>query len=225
MQMPRKMLEVDFSQCLVNAGKIGPAELIERLQAMPPEEWQPALAQELDETELDVEPIHAAVQMVARAAGGDYGQELALYGDYMCSFLHACREYLEVPCVVSTAPVTLENQLQGVTYTVSQQITGDVSLVGSIMAQEPVFFALASAYSHLQITEADSEIAVDSVQEFVNVYTGLFGRELAARQQEVELELPRSGVNVAPDGSHQLVLRIFSGLGVFDVILAIDEFF
>jgi CheY-specific phosphatase CheX len=225
MQMPHETHEVDFSQCLVNAGKFTPAELVEHLQDLPPEEWDQKLAQALDEEELDVEPIHAAVQKVAAATGNEYGQELELYSDYMCSFLNCCREALGVPCVVSTTPVTIDNQLQGVTYTVSQQITGDVSLVGSIMAQEPVFLAIASAYSHMQLTDAESDIAADSVQEFVNVYTGLFGRELAARHLEVELELPRCGVNVSPDGSHQLALRIFSGLGVFDVILAIDEFF
>ncbi len=224
MLMPAEMNEVDFAQCLVNMGKYAPAELVQQLQEVDPGDQEQVLARELPDEGLDVQPVHHAVQQLAKASGKEYGPELHLYGDYLCLFMHCFRQDMHVPCVLGLQPVTIANSLQGETYTVSQQFSGDVSLVGSIQAQTPVFLAMAEAYSGMKFSEVDA-VAIDCVQEFMNVYSGLFTRELAAREQEAELELPRCGANVTPDGSHQLAARVFSGLGVFDVILAMDEFF
>ena len=62
-------------------------------------------------------------------------------------------------------------------HVVSQRMSGDVSMVGGILAEDKVFLELARRYSHEKLDSVDL-LAIDCVGEFLNVMTGLFAVEL-----------------------------------------------
>ena len=211
------MGEFNFAQCLMNQDTYSTDELQKLLKTA--EENEAALARLVtDDVELDARPVYTAVK---RAANGAFRDELDLYADYMEFFLESMHNFMHTKGVVS--PVPVEEPLPGEGYASSQRIGGDVSLVGGVIATEPVYLELARRYSEENLTEID-EMAVDSMEEFLNVINGIFTIDLARRKVEAELELPRSGEEVKPHGSRQMCMRVYTAFGSFQVIMAADDF-
>ncbi len=226
MRMPTEINEVNFPQCLVNAGERDAQKLLQDIMAMNPEERGRNLAQMLPDDAFDVHPVYHAVERVAEGSAGEYGKELDYYSDYIELFVESCWKYLHIPCVVEPYPVTESTRLKGMTYVVSQRVSGDISIVGSVLTGEKVFLEMARAFSGEDLQEVDG-MAYDSMEEFINVFSGLYSIQLAEKTQskDVELDLPRYGVNVIPEGSQKLEIALASSVGRFEVILAMDEFF
>ena len=163
-------------------------------------------------------PVTAAVHMVKIE---EIRQDMAFYGEYVDAFFRSLLRFMDTDAVVLP-----ENTLLHVaeeTYAVSQRLSGDLNIAAGIMAEERVFLEMARRYSHEEIHEVD-ELAVDSIAEFLNVMNGLFVVNLSKREMDIDLEMPRSACNIRPDGSHQLMLRVFTDFGSFLLVLATDEF-
>lgn len=211
------MGEFNFAQCLINQGAYSTDELQELMRQA--EENGAALARLVtDDVEIDARPVYTAVQ---RAVGDGLADELELYADYMEFFIDSMHNFMHTEGVVS--PVSVEESLDGESFASSQRIGGDISLVAGVVAAEPVYLELARRYSEEDLEEID-EMAVDSIEEFLNVINGIYTVDLAKRRSEAELELPRSGEGVTPHGSHQLRLRVYTAFGSFQVVLASDDF-
>ena len=212
------MGEFNIAQCLMNQGNHSTDEMQELMHKA--EEDGATLAHLItDDVEIDPRPVRTAVE---RAAGGAWDEELGLYSDYMELFLDSMNKFMHTEAVVS--PVLAEDYVEGEGRASSQGIGGDISLVTGLVARDPVFLELARRYSEEDLTEID-ELAVDSLEEFLNVINGIFTVDLARRKINAELGLPRSGEDVQPHGSRQLCLRIYTAFGSFRVVLAVDEFF
>ena len=155
------------------------------------------------------------------AAGDAYEAELELYITYMELFIDAMREILGLETIIDVTQV-IDDEAEPF-YGVSQNISGDVDITVGIIATEAVYLKLAACYSEEEFAEVD-ELAVDSLEELLNVINGLFCIELANDKIEAELGIPRTMRNVTPKGTHQLQLKVYNRLGSFKVILAADEF-
>jgi len=147
-------------------------------------------------------------------------EEYALYSEYTDVFLRALSRFLNTEAVINLAPEPFSGDKSMIT--ISQRLTGDVMLITGIMAEEDVILALARRYSQEDIKEV-GELAVDSVAEFLNVTNGLYIVNLSNRHLNVDLDPYRSADNVLPAGNRQLVIRIDTVCGSFDLILATDE--
>ena len=108
-------------------------------------------------------------------------------------------------------------------HVVSQRMSGDVSMVGGILAEDKVFLELARRYSHEKLDSVDL-LAIDCVGEFLNVMTGLFAVELGKRELDVDLEMPHWEKNLQPEAAMLLQLSLLTPVGTFQLILSADEF-
>ena len=168
-----------------------------------------------------VDPIDAVIAKTGESLSRD---EREIYASYMQLFMDSLVDFLHTPVVIDPVPFVIEaHYFNGLVYEVSQRITGDVNFVGGLMAKETAFLELAARYSQEELTEVD-DLAIDSLEEFLNVINGLFCIQLAGRNKEAELGLPRWGKNVSPHGSSQLLLKIYADFGTFAAILSADEF-
>lgn len=205
-----------LAQCLYNEGETAKDNVKDLLAAA--EQDESLLAKHFTDDELDNRPIRTAVQM---AAGDAYEAELELYITYMELFIDAMREILGLETIIDVTQV-IDDEAEPF-YGVSQNISGDVDITVGIIATEAVYLKLAACYSEEEFAEVD-ELAVDSLEELLNVINGLFCIELANDKIEAELGIPRTMRNVTPKGTHQLQLKVYNRLGSFKVILAADEF-
>ena len=166
-------------------------------------------------------PVHYAVRTLC---GERLAKEAVLYGDFMEIFMDSLMDFLHAPAVISLEPVPSATFSTLVaTHAASQHMGGDVSIVTGILAEDAEFLELAGRYSEEELTEID-EIAIDSIQEFLNVINGIYSIQLAERGIEVELEVPRWGALVIPKGLQQLVMQVCTDFGTIYAIVAADEF-
>lgn len=185
----------------------------------------------LDFSELDVYfrareqmkelPVHYAVRTLC---GERLAKEAVFYSDFMEIFMDSLMDFLHAPAVLALEPVDAAEFASGLaTHAVSQRMGGDIGIVTGILAEDAAFLELAGRYSEEDLTEID-EMAVDSIQEFLNVINGIYSIQLAERGVEVELEVPRWGAVVVPHGQRQLILRVCTDFGRIYAIVAADEF-
>ncbi len=166
-------------------------------------------------------PVHYAIRTLC---GEQLELESAFYSDFMEIFMDSLMDFLRAPAVISLEPVSEKVfSTELATHAASQCMNGDVSIVTGILAENDKFLELASRYSEEDLTEID-EIAIDSIQEFLNVVNGIYSIQLAERGIEVDLEVPRWGKLVVPKGTQQLVTRVCTDFGTVYAVLALDEF-
>ena len=202
-QMPGETLR--FAQALLDGGRMDFGELQSEFAAY--EKASP-------------DPVYSAVE---KAAAGQI-DDPELYADYMTLFMDSLVGFLHTPVVIDPEPFVIPNDyFSDNVYEVSQRIEGDANLVSGMMAKEKEFISLAARYSQEEMNEVD-DLAVDSMEEFFNVVNGLYCIQLAGKNKETELGLPRWNKNIAPRGDQQLLLKIHADLGSFAVVLAADEF-
>ncbi len=169
---------------------------------------------------LEGSPVKEAVRRLAED-NEELAAEVEHYADFTELFMRSLMRFMDTPAVVSfDAP---EGEGLYASHTVSQRLSGAVSFVSGIYADDKVFIEMAKRYSGEPIEDAD-EMAEDSVSEFLNVVNGLFVVDLGKRDFDLDLEAPRVGKNKHPMGSHQLRLSIDTGFGSFALVLAADEF-
>ncbi len=191
-----------FAQVLIDSGKmdiLGLAPLIEKYHS------------------LEESPVKTVVQ---KLADDSIGFELPSYIDFVEIFLRSFMRFMETPAAVSCEK-PIFGDVSG-THVVTQKLTGDISMVTGLFVSEELFIEMAKHYSHEDITEMD-ELAVDSLQEFMNVINGLFAVDMAKQQRDIDLETPRIVSNTLPAGNNTLSLEIISGLGSFVLMTATDE--
>lgn len=205
-----------LAQCLYNEGGSAKDNVQDLLAAA--EQDESLLAKHFTNDELDNCPIRTAVQL---AAGDAYEAELELYINYMEIFIDAMREILGLETVIDVTQAT-DDEVKPF-YGVSQNISGDINITVGVIATEAIYLKLAACYSDEEFAEVD-ELAVDSLEELLNVINGLFCIELANDKIEAELGIPRTMRNITPKGTHQLQIKAYNKLGAFKVILAADEF-
>lgn len=166
---------------------------------------------------------HPVITAVQRAAGDELLLEVEPYSKYMELFMSSLMDFLGAPAAIDTEPVPADES-KDIFYAVSQRMNGDLSIVSGIMAERDEFTELAARYSEEEITGPESDIAIDSLEEFLNVVNGVFSIREAREDREVDLEVPRSGKLMNPTGNQQLVLRVYADFGIFYVVLSSDEF-
>lgn len=166
----------------------------------------------------NVRPVYAAVKA---AAGGELEEELAYYSEYAELFLLSLIRFLDMPAVLDGGAVPF--MAEAPNHIVSQRMSGDVSMVGGILAGDDVFLELARRYSHEELEGVDL-LAIDCVGEFLNVMTGLFAVELGKRELDVDLEMPHWEKNLQPEAAKLLQLSLLTPVGTFQLILSADEF-
>lgn len=163
--------------------------------------------------------ISEAIDILAPA---DLENEKALYGNYAEVFMRSLIRFLNTPALIDVNVPVIDGDCVK-THIVSQALVGDTELVAGIYAPDEVFLELACRYSQESLEKID-DLAKDSILEFINVMNGLFAVELANRQIEVDLDLPRLAANSEPFGNQQLTVRIDMGFGSFLLVMAGDEF-
>ena len=164
-------------------------------------------------------PIKDAVRRLAEE-NEDLAAEAETYAEFTELFMRSLMHFMDTSAVINSCEP--EHESMYASHTVSQRLTGMVSLVSGIYASDKVFADMAQRYSRERIDEAD-EMAEDSVAEFLNVVNGLFVVDLGKRDFDLDLEIPRIGKNTHPMGSHQLRLCVDTGFGSFALVLAVDE--
>lgn len=166
------------------------------------------------------EPIPEAVAHLL--AGREMEREAALYADYVTVFFDALYRFLGGAGVIRLDYTTClpEEKPRQI---VAQRISGGIALVVGIEALEKEFLALARRYSREELPEMD-ELALDSMEEFLNVVDGLFAVKLGKRELEVDLALPVSATEMHRHPSNLLRLFIDTPWGGFDLLLATDAF-
>ena len=182
----------------------------------------PSVEREFDAYEADVaDPIDKVIATVGATLSRE---EREIYGSYVKLLMDQLIDFLHTPVVIDPQPFAQTAELfDGLVYEVSQHIAGDVSFVGGLVAKEAAFIELSARYSQEDLTAVD-DLAIDSLEEFLNVINGLFCIQLAGRNQEAELGLPRWNKNIVPHGNNQLLLNIYADFGTFVAVLAADEF-
>lgn len=163
-------------------------------------------------------PAYTAVKA---AAGGGLEEELAYYSEYTELFLLSLVRFLDMPAVIDAGAMSF--MAEPPNHVVSQRMSGDVSMVGGILAEDRVFLELARRYSHEKLDSVDL-LAIDCVGEFLNVMTGLFAVELGKRELDVDLEMPHWEKNLQPEAAMLLQLSLLTPVGTFQLILSADEF-
>ncbi|MBE6072958.1 MAG: chemotaxis protein CheX [Selenomonas ruminantium] len=210
----------NIAQCLLNEEKHSPEEIQALLKQG--EENEGAMVRLLPKVEaVDTRPVRTAL---LRAAGNGYApDELAIYTTYVEIFIEKLCELVHTEAVIAQEPC--QETEPSPAYAASVRIDGDFDFVGGVIASEPVFLELARRYSEDDsLTEVD-DMAIDVCAEFLNVVQGLFAVTMARQDLEGELQLPRWGKDIVPQGSHQLRLRVYTSVGAFQIVLAVDEFF
>jgi len=135
--------------------------------------------------------------------------------------MHSLVRFMDTSAVINPAAIPFSGEKP--TVVISQRLTGDMIMTTGILAEEDVFLEMARRYSQEDIVKID-ELAIDSVAEFLNVANGLYVVDLAHRQLEVDLEPQRMARNITPAGNQQMIIRVDTGFGPFDLIIATDEF-
>ena len=204
-------------QCIFNRGNYSPEEM--RTILANAEVDESSAAQLLAEDAMDVNPVRTAV---LKAMGDEYIPACQHYPAYVELFIHSMKNMLHTEAVVES--VICEEEESRPSYATSQRLSGDITMAAGLIASESVYLKLAERYSEEELPEMD-EMAQDSIEEFINVLNGMFSVELGEQKIETDLELPRFGKNVVPQGSHQLRLKVHSSVGSFQVVIATDEFF
>mgnify|MGYP002624539833 CR=1 FL=1 len=201
-----KTREMDLSECLLEAGIVDGAGL-------------DALSDRCRQGGLH--PVSYAVRHLNK--GHDDFEE-SYYEEFMELFMEELMDFLKTPAVISLEPVEKSAfSGMGKTHAASQRVDGDLCIVTGIIGGDACFLELASRYAQEEITDID-DLAVDSIEEFLNVLNGAYMVQLAKRDLETDLETPRWGRNIVPHGSRQLVMRVCTDFGSFYAVLATDEF-
>ena len=209
----------DFSivQCIYNHSHYPPEEMQKILAAA--EQDESSAAKLLADEAVDIAAYHTAV---LKAMGDIFPQEWNWYAQYVELFMKGLKEQLSTEAVVEDVICTEQERKPN--YATSQRLSGDITFVAGLIAPEDVYLRLAERYSNEEFTEMD-EMAVDCMEEYINVINGLFSVELGREKIETDLELPRTEQDVVPHGEKQLCLRVHSSAGSFQIVMAVDEFF
>lgn len=191
-----------------------------------PEERKKLLAQvEAGKAALPRIPVIAesAVAAAARRSLAGIDAEL-LKGalSYVKYFMAVSGDILSTAIAVDKTPVKGQ-ALRGKTHVISQALVGDVNLVTGIYAEDSVFLELARRYAGEPFDSID-EMAIDSLEEFLNVVHGGYAVELAKGGREADIDIPRWAANVAPGAKQQAQLSIDTSFGAFRVVVAEEEF-
>lgn len=211
------MADFNVAQCLMNGGGFSTDEMQDILAEA--EEDESVLVKYLsDEVEIDSRPVRTAV---VRAAGNNCQDRLEIYAEYMELLLDSLQSMAGTQGVIS--PVSVSEMAWEPNHGASQALEGTRGFVAGIVATDDVFLELAKRYSQEELPEID-ELAMDSVEEFLNVVNGLFTIQLAKEKITAELGLPASGENIQPDGKEQLRLRVITAFGSFEAVLSAEEF-
>ncbi len=176
------------------------------------------LEQLFTDSEASSDIIRASVRQLA---GESLKAEAEAYGDFAEIFMRSFIRFMDTPAVIDNREPILGDSNQS--HIVSQRLIGDLSMTTGIVTADAMFIEMARRYSHEDITEID-ELAADSLTEFLNVVNGLFAVDMARQDRDVDLEAPKIEANLLPVGNHQLLLRVYTAVGSFVLVIAIDEF-
>lgn len=214
------MSSIEYSQRLLNAGLLTAKELPDILAGRVSEQ---ALRDRFGKQPPDTHPARSAVLIAAKGVK-DVEQEVTSYADYVELFTASLERFLHLSALI--VPQHLDASAfeeTPHTWAVAQHITGDVSIVNGLIARDEVFLALAHRYGGDDIEDLRDD-AVDALQEFLNVVNGLYVVEIANRKVEPDLDFPLANEDVVPAGSHQLLLRLYTEVGDFVLVLSTDAF-
>lgn len=207
-----------FPQFLLNSGKItaiDAAKLLPLCQKGVPGSYE---ADHRAFIHLRESPVR---EVINRLAGEKLAEVAPAYADYMQLFMDSLFKYMKTLAVIDPNPVegTFNKSLQ----TVSQGMHGGLDIVPGIMADGRSFLTLAERMSG-EVFETLDELAIDSLQEFINVVNGIFSIKMAERGIEVELDAPRQKMIADPRAANLLMLKFYAAFGSFYVVLASDDF-
>jgi hypothetical protein len=210
-----------FPQFLLNNGKVKAAEAAKLLPLC--QKGLPSSAEYDGDRRafrnLRVEPVREAV---LKLAGENLAEEAQLYADYMQLLMDSLVEYMSTPAIIAPEVVKRDENSPPL-QTVTQPMNGDISLAPGIMAADREFLILAERMSGEELSTMD-ELAIDSLQEFINVVNGVFSIKMAEQGLEVELGIPGSKKLSVPQADKLILFRLYAAFGSFYVVLAADEF-
>lgn len=210
--------DFNVAQCLLNGRSYTPEQLQQIMKEG--EQDEAALVRMMPEVSvIDPRPVRTAVM---RAADGAWEDCIEWYSRYVELFIEKLRDMMHTEAVVAQLPSIEEEPAPA--HAVFLRIEGDISFVSGLAARDVVFLELARRYSGEPLDTVD-EMAVDSLQEFLNVVNGLFCIELANSGMEGALSLPHWSRNVRVQGAKRLCLRIYTSFGSFQLILSADDLF
>ena len=194
-----------LAQALLDSGKMDFVELGRQMAACGAQEGS---------------PIKEAVRRLA-SDNEELAVELDSYAEFTELFMRSFMRFMDTPAVINYCEPEYEGMFAS--HIVSQRLSGQISFVSGIYANDRIFVEMARRYSREEIDDAD-EMAEDSISEFLNVVNGLFVVDLGKRDLDLDLEAPRIGQNKHPQGSKQLQLCVDTGFGSLTLVMAADEF-
>ncbi len=194
-----------LAQALLDSGKMDFVELGRQMAACGAQEGS---------------PIKEAVRRLA-SDNEELAVELDSYAEFTELFMRSFMRFMDTPAVINYCEPEYEGMFAS--HIVSQRLSGQISFVSGIYANDRIFVEMAKRYSREEIDDAD-EMAEDSISEFLNVVNGLFVVDLGKRDLDLDLEAPRIGQNKHPQGSKQLQLCVDTGFGSLTLVMAADEF-
>lgn len=159
---------------------------------------------------------------VEALASGELAQEIFVYTEYIQVFLRAMEDFLAYPAVILPHE-EITSVKKSLPQMVAQMIEGAMCMETAIAAEDNVFNALARAYAREEVAENEA-LAMDSVQEFLNVVNGNYAVRLDQRNMEVDLSIPRFGRKMKILPSRMLEIPLATPVGKCLVILATDRF-
>lgn len=194
-----------LAQALLDSGKMDFVELGRQMAACGAQEGS---------------PIKEAVRRLA-SDNEELAVELDSYAEFTELFMRSFMRFMDTPAVINYCEPEYEGMFAS--HIVSQRLSGQISFVSGIYANDRIFVEMAKRYSREEIDDA-AEMAEDSISEFLNVVNGLFVVDLGKRDLDLDLEAPRIGQNKHPQGSKQLQLCVDTGFGSLTLVMAADEF-
>ena len=193
-----------FAQALVDEGRLVMADALDLIEKYSAED-------------ADAHPVATAV---GKLADESIDYELPSYCEFCEIFLRSFIRFMDTSAVVSVEPPIFGDVSD--THIVTQKLSGDLTFVTGMFTSDDMFVEMAKRYSHEDIEEVD-ELAIDSLQEFLNVINGLFAVDMAKQQRDIDLDAPQVIANSMPGGSNTLKVEVISGIGDFVLMTATDE--
>lgn len=198
--------QLNFGQILVDKGFMTLQQFEGVLEGFQREN---SLGQYDDDTTLFREHIRSRLNL----PGDDKRAEL--YCEYILLFMRSMVRFLDVsPLLVKT----VEEQ-KGIQWLVSQNMSGDIALRSSFIAEDSVLLELACRYSGEKLNEIN-ELAIDSAGEFFNVANGLFCINLSNRGLDIDLQPQTVVKSTAVSEEADCSLVIETGFGKIKLLLA-----
>lgn len=168
---------------------------------------------------LDQHPVQTVVGNVLQARGFD-AHDYEYVGDYVELFMSALQRFMNTDALLYQADKCPETAPAYLTY---QSMGGALRLTAGCRVGGDVLLTMASRFSDESLSEID-EMAIDCIEEFCNVFNGLYIVNMSGKSQDMDLDMPHTIEDGEPEGNGVMRLRVETEFGAFMLYMSTDGF-